>query len=209
MPRTEQANQRLREESKKRILDAARKVFARKGTAATMSDVATEAGISQGLAYRYFPSKEAILVSIVSQLAESGGGAAARVERISGSPGRRLGLLVSYILESRREQPEFYQLVYQVMSDDRMPNNLREVVGGSGRVIQSMMRQLILEGQDAGEIAKDDPDQLLGAVLACLDGLSRRMLTLEPEAAKASIPDARVIMRMLRPDPSGGDSRRG
>lgn len=41
------------------ILDAAAKVFAEKGVAAaTMAEIAHEAGISPGAIYRYFPSKE-------------------------------------------------------------------------------------------------------------------------------------------------------
>lgn len=200
LPRKKEANQELREETKRKILDAARAVFARKGPAATMSEVANEAGISQGLAYRYFPGKEAILTTLVKQMAQSGGGAASRIQGISGSPRERLHLLVSSVLEARREQPEFYQLLYQVLSDEKVPDDLRELVSKSGKAIQAVIRQLVVDGQASGEIVKDDPDQLVGAVMACLDGVSRRMLALEPTAARKSIPDAKVIMRMLRPD---------
>jgi len=45
-----------------RILDAAERVFARAGFhAATMQDVAAEAGMSPGNLYRYFSSKDAII----------------------------------------------------------------------------------------------------------------------------------------------------
>jgi len=202
VPRTKKASEHIREQARGKILDAARKVFARKGSAATMSEVAKEAGISQGLAYRYFPSKESILTTLVEQMARSGGGAAERVRRIPGTPAERLSTMITYVLESRREQPEFYQLFYQVLYDEKAAAGLREVVGKSGRALQSAMRQLIVEGQATGEIANDDPDQLLGAVVACLDGLSRAMVNLQPKAARASIPDAKVIMRMLKPDPT-------
>lgn len=201
MPRSKSANTAIREEAKARILQAARKVFARKGTAATMAAVAEEAGISQGLAYRYFPSKEAILTELVRQMAESGGGASAKIKRIPGSPAQKLGLLISYILDSRREQPEFYQLLYKVLYDDKLEGGVREVVNRSGKAMLGQIRGLVVEGQASGEIADDDPDQLVGALMACLDGISRAMVILDPEAARASIPDARVIMRMLRPDP--------
>ena len=207
MPRSEEANQVVRGEARERILRAARRVFARRGVAATMSEVAQDAGISQGLAYRYFESKEEILATLVKQAAESGGGLSARMERMRGTPTERLYVLVSYILEARRREPEFYQLVYQVLTDHKTPNELREVVRKSGEAMQAQMRKLIVEGQATGEIAKDDPDQLLGAVMACLDGLSRAMLVLEPEKASASIPDARVVMRMLRPDPREASAR--
>lgn len=201
MPRSKQASKEMRDEARARILEAAGKVFARKGTAATMSEVAEEAGISQGLAYRYFPSKEAILTTLVAQSTEAGGGFNARLKAIKGTPGERLYLLISYILAARRREPEFYQLLYQVLTDYKAPNELRDVVRKSGGVVRAEMRKLIAQGQITGEIAKDDPDQLLGALMACLDGLSRAMLTLSPDEARGSIPDARVVMRMVRPDP--------
>ena len=65
MPRTEQAFEEMRAMANRKILDAARRVFARKGLGATISDIAEEAGVSQGLAYRYFSSKEAIFHTIL------------------------------------------------------------------------------------------------------------------------------------------------
>jgi AcrR family transcriptional regulator len=51
-----------------RILDAAERVFARSGFhAATMNDVALEAGMSPGNLYRYFPSKDAIVAGIAER----------------------------------------------------------------------------------------------------------------------------------------------
>jgi AcrR family transcriptional regulator len=207
MPRTEEANQQIRDEAREKILEAAKKVFARRGPAATMADVATEAGISQGLAYRYFTSKESILATLVKKSLETGGGLPGRLKAIRGSPGERLYAQISYILEARRREPEFYQLVYQVLTDYKTPNELRDLVRKSGEVVHAEMRKLIVEGQKTGEVADDDPDQLFGVVFACLDGLSRAMLVLGPEEASASIPDARVVMRMLRPDPREANPR--
>ena len=54
-PRTEETNQHIREEQRERILNAAGTVFARKGfTDTKMTDIATAAKVSYGLAYHYF-----------------------------------------------------------------------------------------------------------------------------------------------------------
>ena len=139
-----------------------------------MADVAAEARISQGLAYRYFSSKEEIFATLVKQATESEVGPAARILKIKGTPGKRLALLISYILEDRRQNPGFAQLLYQVLVDSATPSDLRQLVMKNGNVIQDIMRQLIVEAQATGEVAKDDPDQMMVALLACFDGLMKK-----------------------------------
>ncbi len=198
MPRTKEANQHIREEQRAKILDGARKVFARKGMAATMAEVAAEASVSQGLAYRYFASKEAIFHVLVEQAVQSGIAGIQRIPQMPGTPGERLGFLVSRPWEARREHPEFFQLMYQVLSDEATPDDLRELVGRQGLAYQDMMRQLIVEGQATGEVAGGDPDQLVTVFLACLDGLSRQALR-EPEWVKKHFPETEIILRIFKP----------
>jgi AcrR family transcriptional regulator len=53
-------------DTRARILDAARLVFAERGYAGgTTNHIATEAGLSVGSLYQYFPNKDAILVELV------------------------------------------------------------------------------------------------------------------------------------------------
>lgn len=60
--------ERTPSERQTRILDAAERVFARAGFhAATMQDVAAEAGMSPGNLYRYFASKDAIIAGMAER----------------------------------------------------------------------------------------------------------------------------------------------
>jgi TetR/AcrR family transcriptional repressor of uid operon len=53
---------------KAQLLDAARVCFIRSGFASTkVADIATEAGVSVGLVYRFFPSKEALVEAIIEE----------------------------------------------------------------------------------------------------------------------------------------------
>jgi AcrR family transcriptional regulator len=64
MPRTP----KVVEDRREQIIDAAMRVFADKGFArATNRDIAQEAGITTGLIYHYFDSKEALLKAIVQK----------------------------------------------------------------------------------------------------------------------------------------------
>jgi AcrR family transcriptional regulator len=199
MPRTEEANQRIREEQRAKILDGARKVFARKGMAATMADVAVEAKVSQGLAYRYFSNKEALFHALFEQVVQTSLAGMQRILEMPGTPGERLDFLISSAWEGRREHPEFYQLMYQVLSDEATPDNLRELIGRQGQAYQDVMRQLIVEGQVTGEVVGGDPDQMMIVVLACLDGLSRLALW-DSERVKKHFPETEIILRIFKPD---------
>ena len=200
LPRTEQANRQIREETAEKILAAAREVFARKGKAAKMSDVASEAGVSPGLAYHYFPSKDAIFLALVRQLVRPKDELLAIVQRIPGTPRDRLERLVTAMVERRRADPEFYQFFYQAMASDSLPADLLEQLKQQSLFFRETMRGLVVEGQATGEIANDDPDKLVTALSACLDGLSR-VAQLSPKEAAKQMPDAGMILRVLGPEP--------
>ena len=134
MPRTPQANQQIREDTTENILRAAKKVFARKGSAAKMEEIAAEAGISKGLAYHYFPGKDAIFVALLRQMIISPDEMRAIVRRIPGTPGERLTRIVSSMIERRRRDPEFYQFFSQAMAKDNLPPDLMEEIKRKGHM---------------------------------------------------------------------------
>src|SRR6266700_2410232 len=193
MPRLKAANQDLYVAQREKLLDAAKKVFARKGVTATMDDVATEASVSHGLAYRYFANKETLFRALVEQIIQADPAGLLHVLEMQGTPGERLTLLLSKLVESRREQPEFYQFFEQVLSSEATPDHLRETLQRRGQTFLDVMRQLIVEGQATGEIVAGDPDQLVIIIAACLEGLTR-LAFLNPEQFKKHCPDAEVLM---------------
>ena len=65
-PRTEKQFKEIRKDKKKIILDTSLELFAEKGIHSTsISMIAKKAGISKGLLYNYFDSKEELLKEIV------------------------------------------------------------------------------------------------------------------------------------------------
>lgn len=66
MPRSQKQYEEIRQQKKQLILDTALELFAENGFHATsMSQVAKKAGVSKGLAYNYFESKQEILDEII------------------------------------------------------------------------------------------------------------------------------------------------
>lgn len=198
MEHTDAENQRSRETQRANILEGARRVFARKGKAATMADIAQAAGVSQGLAYRYFASKEEIYRELVEQAIQVGATTSPPVQKLARTPGERLASLITGMVGYRRDHPEIYQLLDQVLSSDRAPDDLTEEMRRRGESFITELRQMIIEGQATGEVAAGDPDQLVTAIAASLEGLTRFALH-HPEQFHRMCPDASIILRMLKP----------
>lgn len=197
MPRSEEVKQRLREEQRAHILEAAKRVFAHKGLTATMDDIATEASVSHGLAYRYFANKEAIWTILAEQAFQASLLTFQHVMESAGTPGERLNMLVSRLIESRRH-PEFIQFLDHLHNAKATPDALRELIHKRGHALHIVLRQLIVEGQEAGEVASGDPDQLVRAILVCLDGLIK-WAEHDPDQYREHFPDAEIFLRMLKP----------
>lgn len=197
MPRSEEENERLREAQRSKIFSAARKVFCRKGWSATMADVAAAAKVSQGLAYRYFASKEAIFNELIEQAVQANSAVLKHINEMTGTPKERIEALVSKILENKLNHIENYQLSVVIQNDNSTPNNIREILYNQGKSYIDAIRKLIIEGQATGEIAKGKPVQMAIAIVACLDGLSRFALQ-NSEQVKNYFPDVEIILRMLK-----------
>src|SRR5438874_879989 len=200
MPRTPEANQRIREAQRAKILESARSVFARKGMEATITDIAAEAQISPGLAYRYFADKEAIFSELVKQTVPDDSAGFQKLVQMPGTAGERLATLISSIVGARgqREPLEAHQLLHHALNADALPEEIRELLSKRYQMLLATMRQLIVEGQATGEVLPGDPDQLVAVMSACLDGLTRWALR-DPEQFRTYVPDAQIVLRLFQP----------
>lgn len=197
MARLADMNQRLRDEQRANILAAARTVFLHKGSAATIADIAAEASISQGLAYRYFASKEAIFHELIEEAIKAGPKGLHRFLEMPEPPEKRLALLVSRLIETRRTQPGFFQVLDQAQSLVTLPDDLRERLHQQQHTFLDVLRQLIIEGQGTGAVAAGDPDQIVIALAACLEGMTK-WAARNPEWFHHHAPDADVVLRLLK-----------
>ena len=72
MPRTKEQFEEIRKSSRQKILDAALEVFAKQGYhSATVDAIAKTAGISKGLMYNYFKSKDEVLNELMIGMMEA------------------------------------------------------------------------------------------------------------------------------------------
>ncbi len=107
----EAADDRAREKQRQ-ILDAAVRVFARKGFHdARISDIAREAGVAYGLVYHYFSSKEEILDTLFLDRWDVMLAAIAEADSIQSTPREKLYAIASFIVESYRHDPDLMKVI--------------------------------------------------------------------------------------------------
>lgn len=196
-PRTEEANQHIREEQRERILEAAQKLFAHKGfTDTKMTDIAAAAKISYGLAYHYFANKEEIFTRLVESALKSSTELLQYALQQPGTPWGRLHWLVTQIIQGAQQEPEAFMVIIQAFTNDTVPREAREIARQQAEVSQAILKQLVQEGQAAGQVVAGDPDQLVTVFSWCLTGLALDMSFLERPASP--LPNADDVLRILK-----------
>jgi AcrR family transcriptional regulator len=109
-PRSAATNRRLRSEAREKILSSSIRVFAAKGFhAASMDDVAASAGVSKGLAYNYFRSKEHLFAQALGDRIAHLFDIGSAVDGTK-SPRERLNGLVAAALGHVRREPDVFRL---------------------------------------------------------------------------------------------------
>jgi AcrR family transcriptional regulator len=165
--------EQVREERRQQILDAALEVFSRRGYHVTnVSDVAAQAGVSQGTIYWYFDSKDelfqAALLSAFGDLGDEVIGALAEFETATD---KLLSLADS--MEGLADVAEglFMLFLGYWASSDRDE--------GSAQIWVDLLKQykdvlveVIDEGIRRGEFKAVDAEALVLALLAAYDGLA-------------------------------------
>ena len=197
MPRTPADNQRIKDERRAAILAAARSVFVRKGLAAAkISDVAAAAGLSHGLVYHYFSSKEAMYAGLLEALFAR---ATVELEVLAGDEGTPLERVRAFVvqrLERFSAEPEMFGLVMQAfLHRDALPSSTLAALQNFAERSMSAMSKTLAEGQRRGDFVEGDPAELAAALLAVLHGLAMaRSVDLE---LPRPLPNVALILRLI------------
>ncbi len=197
MPRTAADNQRLKDERREGILRAALAVFAGKGLAAAkISDVARAAGLSHGLVYHYFESKEAIYAALVEELFARVSADLDAIAGAGGGPLARIRGFIEHRLARLAVEPEMFRLVVQAyLHPDAIPPSTRDVLQHFAGRCLLVMATAIREGQARGELVPGDPEALAAALFATMNGIAMSQL-IELDVPRV-VPSVDVVLGLL------------
>jgi TetR/AcrR family transcriptional regulator, fatty acid metabolism regulator protein len=149
------------EEKRRLLLDAAVRVFARKGFhTSRVGDIAEEAGVAHGLLYHYFSSKDEVLETIFREnwtvLVER----LQAVTEAEGTAREHLRYAAAILLRTWLHQPDVVRVVVRDIA--RTPA-VEHRIGEFVKPIE-VIREIIERGQRDGEL-RDDLDPKIAAVV--------------------------------------------
>ena len=156
------------EEKRRQLLDAAVRVFARKGFhASRVGDIAEEAGVAHGLLYHYFKSKDEVLEAVFHDNWSLLLARIASVEETDEGAADQLRHITAIVLRTWLHLPDVVRVVIREFG--RSPE-LSERIGDLAQPINSIAR-VIERGIERGEFKKVDPRVAATVVYGSIDEL--------------------------------------
>lgn len=157
------------EEKRRVILDAAVRVFARKGFhASRVGDIAEEAGVAHGLLYHYFSSKDEVLETIFNEHWAALLDRIHSVEASGDPPVEQLRGIVRAMFHGWRRDPDVVRVVIrEIARSAEIGQRVGELVKPIGAI-----RRIFERGQADGHFRRDlDADTAAVIVYGAIDEL--------------------------------------
>ncbi|MFC5611901.1 TetR/AcrR family transcriptional regulator [Metabacillus niabensis] len=189
----EEQLQHIRDERKEQIIQSAIKIFSRRGITGTkLSMIAIEAGISQGLLYHYFKSKDELFLHLVERAIQESKDGLKSVYSLSGTPLEKLREITQLFHEGQ----QYFMLIHQARTAEGVPEKAKQLIAeySMESYIVDTWEPLFVEGQKLGEFALGDPRQLISAYFTVLTAL----MTLNIHIDEAyQMPEVDLILRIV------------
>ena len=189
------------ERNRRRIMDAARELFAERGLEVTLDDIARHAGVGVGTVYRRFPDKEVLIEALFEErLAELE--AIALGGLAMADPWEGIVATLTGVLELQEADRGFKELILSV---DRRRDGIAPIRARMAPVIAELMARAKAAGQLREDVGPQDfplLQILLGAVIDvsrdASPGLWRRYLELILQGMRAK-PGPPAPLRVAAP----------
>lgn len=195
-PLNEEQLHQIRDERREQIKAAAIQVFARKGiNSAKMSMIAETAGISNGLLYHYYKSKDELFFSLVQEAMLETEAAMRSLQEMPGTPIEKFRALTADIIDKSGAQ--YFLLIHQARTADGVPEKVKHLLEQySMDTFIDRLQPLYEEGQQLGELAAGDPRELIACFLSVLSGI---MVIYSNGNEDYRIPNVEMLMRLIAP----------
>ena len=182
-----------KEKRREEILAIGLDLFVRKGYGATKTqDISQGAGISEGLLFHYFESKEKLYEELI-KIGVSGPQTV--MSGIKGEPLEFFQTAAKQIFHYIKTEPfvaKMFVLMAQASINDAAPESVKKLVSGINHISPSAEK--IRQGQKDGTIRQGNPVALAAAFWGAIQGIAE-LAALVPDIP---IPDSEWIVDILR-----------
>ena len=163
----------LTSERRAQILQAAAVVFARSGVdGARMDDIVAASGLSKGTLYWYFDSKQEIVVALVDDVVRGEYEQLRALVRSPGSVVERLGTFLDTHASILSSQPLLGKLGIEFYAMSGRVPRIRDLMRRYYDEYIDTLVEILIQGQDRGELKIDRPDEVVVNLVCLIEGLT-------------------------------------
>jgi AcrR family transcriptional regulator len=198
MGRNAENNKLMLDTRNAQILEVAVELFARRGLSATrIQDIAELAGISQGLVYHYYKSKEDIFVALIHNAFQSMNNALENLERLTIPPKDKIRTAVEALFQGFRDNKKaawYHILIAHAGISEVIPVEAQKIMATESKKPYDVMVRIIRCGQNEGTIGMGDAEQLALVFWTLIKGLA---LHIAVHGDTYTAPDPEIIMKFF------------
>lgn len=201
MARNKELNQKMKDERREQILTNALILFAAKGLSATkITDISAAAGISQGLMYHYFRSKEEIFVELIRSAFEKMNTACIKLEKLPITPREKIILAIEKLIEgfaADKNTSYYYLLILQATVSEAIPDEAKEIINNQSGLPYEIIERILIEGQKDGSVKDYDARELAVVFWTTIKGLA---LNKAAHGERFKSPDPKIVINIFLQD---------
>jgi len=151
----------IQQERRRQILQAAVRVFARKGYhTCRVSDIAAEAGVAYGLVYHYYGSKDALLEAIFEGTWGAMLATISSVEQLDEPAGEQIRKVTEIVLRTWKRDPDLVRVLVREVTRSAQLERESDAIDLAFRALQ----RIIERGQEDGELRADLDSRLAATI---------------------------------------------
>lgn len=201
MARNKEQNQKMKDERREQILSKALMLYAKRGLSATkITDIASASGISQGLIYHYYRSKEEIFIELIGNAFARLNEACRWLESQPLLPKEKIEFAIKELLkllEQDERAAQYHLLIAQATASEAIPDEAKVIIKEENTFPYEVIARIITEGQKDGSIKKYDAQELALVFWTSINGLA---IYKAVHGEKFKAPDTSILTSMFFSD---------
>ncbi len=197
MPKTKEQFELIKNETKSKIVKAGLKLFIEKGLlAASVSEIASLAGISKGLMYHYYKSKEELYYELVSNAINSSTEYMRAIFNLDRPPKEKIKLISRKMMDniySDHETAQYFVFINRFLITEKISEKTPEIIEIAYTPLK-LTEEIISEGQRLGQFKSGDAKSMAMLYWSAIHGLCAHKLI---QRDKFEVPDLELLEKLI------------